>query len=159
MDYGLSTMDSLKLKITGDAWQYREQTDLVCFHRKLSGESITLAQGMGVDQLTQGGAFSVSQSGIVAWRSGSTGSRQLIWFNRAGQQLDAIANPDTANAPDTVHRIDPAVLRKEIEAAGFRLDGESNALRKPSDDHRLMVMNPAVRGQTDQIIYRFRKPG
>ena len=73
--------------------------------------------------------------------------------------VDHVANPDTANAPDTVHRIDPAVLRKEIEAAGFKFDGESAALRKPADDHALMVMNPAIRGKTDQIIYRFRKPG
>lgn len=73
--------------------------------------------------------------------------------------VDHVANPDTANAPDTVHRIDPAVLRREIEAAGFVFDGESSALRKPADDHTLMVMNPAIRGKTDQIIYRFRKPG
>lgn len=73
--------------------------------------------------------------------------------------IDHVANPDTADAPNTVHRIDPAVLRKEIEAAGFKYDGESTALRKPADDHTLMVMNPAIRGKTDQIIYRFRKPG
>jgi predicted methyltransferase len=73
--------------------------------------------------------------------------------------VDHVANPDTADAPNTVHRIDPAVLRREIEAAGFKFDGESPALRKPADDHRLMVMNPAIRGKTDQIIYRFRKPG
>jgi predicted methyltransferase len=73
--------------------------------------------------------------------------------------VDHVANPDTTNAPDTVHRIDPAVLRREIEAAGFRFDGESPALRLASDDHKLMVMNPAIRGHTDQIIYKFRKPG
>ena len=73
--------------------------------------------------------------------------------------IDHVANPDTADAPNTVHRIDPAVLRREIEAAGFVFDGDSSALRKPADDHRLMVMNPAIRGKTDQIIYRFRKPG
>jgi predicted methyltransferase len=73
--------------------------------------------------------------------------------------IDHVANPDTADAPNTVHRIDPAVLRREIEAAGFVFDGDSSALRKPADDHTLMVMNPAIRGKTDQIIYRFRKPG
>ena len=72
--------------------------------------------------------------------------------------VDHVANPDTANAPDTVHRIDPTVLRREIETVGFKFDGESSALRKPADDHTLMVMNPAIRGKTDQIIYKFRKP-
>jgi predicted methyltransferase len=73
--------------------------------------------------------------------------------------IDHVANAATANAPDTVHRIDPAVLRREIEAAGFRFDGEHDALRKPADDHTVMVMRPEIRGKTDQIIYRFRKPG
>lgn len=72
--------------------------------------------------------------------------------------VDHVANPDTVDAPNTVHRIDPAVLRKEIEAAGFKFETESSALRNPADDHKLMVMNPAIRGHTDQIIYRFRKP-
>ncbi len=73
--------------------------------------------------------------------------------------VDHVANPDTADAPNVVHRIDPAVLRSEIEAAGFKFDGESPALREPADDHTLMVMNPAIRGKTDQIIYKFKKPG
>jgi predicted methyltransferase len=73
--------------------------------------------------------------------------------------IDHVASPETVDAPNTVHRIDPAVLRREIEAVGFRFDGESPALRKPADDHKLSVMNPAIRGKTDQIIYRFRKPG
>jgi len=56
------------------------------------------------------------------------------------------------------HRIDPLRLRQEIEAAGFVLDAKSNALRNPKDDHKLSVFAPSVRGQTDQVVYRFRKP-
>ena len=73
--------------------------------------------------------------------------------------VDHVANRDTVDAPNKVHRIDPAVLRNEIEAAGFKFDGENSGLRNSSDDHTLSVMNPAVRGHTDQIIYQFRKPG
>lgn len=73
--------------------------------------------------------------------------------------VDHVANSDTVDAPNTLHRIDPAVLRREIEAAGFTFDGESSGLRNPSDNHTLSVVNPAIRGHTDQIIYRFRKPG
>jgi len=72
--------------------------------------------------------------------------------------IDHVGNPDTVDAPNTVHRIDPAVLRKEIEAAGFRFESESAALRNPADDHKLGVTNPTIRGHTDQIIYKFRKP-
>jgi predicted methyltransferase len=60
---------------------------------------------------------------------------------------------------ESLHRIDPKRLRQEIEAAGFEFDGESNVLRNRSDDHKKSVFDPGVRGRTDQIVYRFRKPG
>ncbi|KAB7646246.1 class I SAM-dependent methyltransferase [Polymorphobacter fuscus] len=58
----------------------------------------------------------------------------------------------------TLHRIDPAVIRSEAEAAGFRFDGESPALRNSADPRTANVFDPAIRGKTDQIAYRFRKP-
>ncbi|MGH8371102.1 MAG: class I SAM-dependent methyltransferase [Gammaproteobacteria bacterium] len=59
---------------------------------------------------------------------------------------------------NTLHRIDPAVVKKEVEAAGFVFDGESNALRNPADPHTIAVFDKSIRGHTDQFIYRFRKP-
>jgi predicted methyltransferase len=35
---------------------------------------------------------------------------------------------------------------------------ESAALRNPKDDYAKSVFDPAVRGHTDQFIYKFRKP-
>jgi predicted methyltransferase len=60
---------------------------------------------------------------------------------------------------DSLHRIDPRRLRREIEAAGFVFDAESNVLRNPLDDHKSSVFDFSVRGRTDQVAYRFRKPG
>jgi predicted methyltransferase len=31
-------------------------------------------------------------------------------------------------------------------------------LRNPADDHKSSVFDPRVRGGTDQVVYRFRKP-
>lgn len=59
---------------------------------------------------------------------------------------------------ETLHRIDPRRLRAEIEAAGFILEAQSDLLRNPRDDHTLSVFDGRVRGRTDQVIYRFRKP-
>ena len=59
---------------------------------------------------------------------------------------------------DTLHRIDPAVVKQEVEAAGFVFDGESQALQNPADTHDKKVFDPSIRGHTDQFIYRFRKP-
>lgn len=58
-----------------------------------------------------------------------------------------------------LHRIDEALVEKEVLAAGFMLDGESLALRNPADPHTANVFDPAIRGHTDQFVLRFRKPG
>lgn len=73
---------------------------------------------------------------------------------------DHIANAggDTAAIVDKLHRIDPAVVKRDFEKAGFVFDGESRALAHPDDDHTRLVFDDAVRGKTDQFIYRFRKP-
>jgi predicted methyltransferase len=59
---------------------------------------------------------------------------------------------------ESLHRIDPAQLRREIESAGFVFEAQSAALRNPNDDHTLSVFDPRIRGRTDQLVYRFRKP-
>ena len=61
-------------------------------------------------------------------------------------------------AVDSLHRIDAATIRSEVEAAGFVLDGQSNVLANPDDDRSLNVFDPGIRGRTDQIVYRFKKP-
>lgn len=57
-----------------------------------------------------------------------------------------------------LHRIDQALVRAEVEAAGFVYDGESSALRNASDPRTANVFDPAIRGHTDQFMMRFRKP-
>jgi predicted methyltransferase len=59
---------------------------------------------------------------------------------------------------DTLHRIDEAAVKKEVEAAGFKLVDESTILRNPDDAHKLTVFDPSIRGKTDQFILKFRKP-
>ena len=70
----------------------------------------------------------------------------------------AKAGGDTAKVVDELHRIDPAVVRAEFERAGFVFDGESKVLAHAGDDHTKLVFDEAIRGKTDQFIYRFRKP-
>jgi len=59
---------------------------------------------------------------------------------------------------ETLHRIDPAAVKKEVLAAGFVFEGEDNSLRNPADPHTKNVFDPSIRGKTDQFIYKFRKP-
>jgi predicted methyltransferase len=73
--------------------------------------------------------------------------------------VDHVATSDPGFAlPDTLHRIDPAAAKREIEAAGFRFTGELPVLRNPADPHTANVFDPAIRGKTDQFVYRFEKP-
>lgn len=58
----------------------------------------------------------------------------------------------------TIHRIDPALVVREVEAAGFVLEDASDALRNPDDDLAVSMYDPSVRGKTDRFILRFRKP-
>jgi predicted methyltransferase len=59
---------------------------------------------------------------------------------------------------DTLHRIDPAIVKKQVTEAGFVFVGESAALKNPADDLKKVVFDKAIRGHTDQFIYKFRKP-
>jgi predicted methyltransferase len=58
----------------------------------------------------------------------------------------------------TLHRIDPAIVKKQVLAAGFTFAGESKTLANPKDDHTLKVFDAKIRGVTDQFVYKFRKP-
>ncbi len=60
---------------------------------------------------------------------------------------------------NTLHRIDPAIVKAQVTAAGFVFEGESLALHNPADPHTAVVFDQAIRGHTDQFIFKFRKPG
>ncbi len=75
--------------------------------------------------------------------------------------VDHVADPndDTRATVEAMHRIDPAVIKADFEAAGFVLEASSDILRNPKDDHTKGVFDPAIRAHTDRVVYRFRKPG
>ncbi len=68
--------------------------------------------------------------------------------------------PDGSGLADTntTHRIDEAVVKKEVEAAGFKLIAESNVLRNKADPRDKLVFDPSIRHHTDQFILKFQKP-
>jgi predicted methyltransferase len=65
---------------------------------------------------------------------------------------------NTADPQADIHRIDQAQIVREVTAAGFVLDGESQVLRNPADNRALRVFEGDIRGRTDQFVLRFRKP-
>lgn len=87
----------------------------------------------------------------AAWRALKPGGLYLVVDH------DTAAGAG-ASQTSTLHRIEGALVRREVESAGFRLDGESNLLRHPADDHTIRVQETGIRGKTDQFVLRFRKP-
>jgi predicted methyltransferase len=70
----------------------------------------------------------------------------------------AAADGSGTSETPSLHRIDPASVRAEVEAAGFVLDEESGLLANKDDPHSIKVFDPAIKGETDRFAYRFVKP-
>lgn len=62
------------------------------------------------------------------------------------------------NDTQSLHRIEPASVREEVEAAGFVLDAESTVLANKDDQHSIKVFDSSIKGATDRFAYRFLKP-
>ncbi|MDE1468511.1 class I SAM-dependent methyltransferase [Aurantiacibacter sp. D1-12] len=61
-------------------------------------------------------------------------------------------------AANTLHRLDAQVARDALEAAGFVLEEESDLYANPDDPRTANVFDDGIRGQTDQVAWRWRKP-
>jgi predicted methyltransferase len=73
--------------------------------------------------------------------------------------LDHVAAPGSpANVADTLHRIEPSTVRRQVETAGFIFESESKILANPADPHTAGPFNKAIQGHTDQFLFKFRKP-
>ena len=60
-------------------------------------------------------------------------------------------------AASKYHRMDEAVAKSELSAAGFKLDAESNLLRNPSDN-RATGNSEAGHFVTDRFMLRWKRP-
>ncbi len=76
--------------------------------------------------------------------------------------VDHSAKPgDGTSVTQTLHRIEEPALRKEVEAAGFKLKKESDLLRNPSDTRDWNDSPMAAgdrRGTSDRFTLAFVKP-
>src|SRR5215469_13233854 len=56
----------------------------------------------------------------------------------------------------TLHRIDESMLRREVEAVGFKLVAEGNFWRNPTDPRDFSTQQPT--GPVDNFVLKFQKP-
>ena len=57
----------------------------------------------------------------------------------------------------TLHRIDPARVRADLDNGCFEFAGEARFLRNATDDHSVPMFDESVRGKTDRFVYKFRR--
>jgi predicted methyltransferase len=90
-------------------------------------------------------------------------NRQMFAALKPGGALIIIdhAAPDGAavgtDGQSASHRIDQAQVVRDLAAAGFVLEAETQVLRNPADNRTLRVFEGDIRGRTDQFVLRFRK--
>lgn len=73
--------------------------------------------------------------------------------------IDHAAAPGSgARDTSTLHRIDPEIVKTEVEAAGFKLAAQGDFLKNPDDPHTAANRDSSVQGHTDQFILKFTKP-
>ena len=72
--------------------------------------------------------------------------------------VDHHAAPGSGKASaQELHRIDVEFAKADIASHGFKLVAESDVLRNPDDDYKVMVFAPQVRGKTDRFVRVFEK--
>lgn len=57
----------------------------------------------------------------------------------------------------SLHRIEPAFVKKDIENRGFKFVKESKLLANPSDDQNISVFDPSIRRKADRFVFLFEK--
>jgi predicted methyltransferase len=62
-----------------------------------------------------------------------------------------------SSAAGTLHRIDEAFMRKDIESHGFAFVAKTDILRRPDDAMDQISYKPPMLGKTDRYVYLFRK--
>ena len=68
----------------------------------------------------------------------------------------APGSPETSGG--ALHRIDPAIVKSRVLAAGFEFVDEADFLRNPDDQYEMIVFDPAVRRKTDRFLLKYKKP-
>ena len=102
----------------------------------------------------EGAAAAVDVPKVVAKVFGALKAGGIVLV----QDHAANAGSEVVEAANSLHRIDPEAVKSGFTAAGFTFDGASAVFANPADDHSKMVFDPAIRGSTDRLMFRFRKP-
>jgi predicted methyltransferase len=107
---------------------------------------------------TQDGKKVQLRDDIVDYKAALATIKKALKQNGIFIIIDHSANQGSGyQAANTLHRIDPNIVKFQLEEAGFTLIEEAHYLRNPKDDLSKNVFAPNTRGKTDRFIYKFSK--
>ncbi|MBI3668115.1 MAG: serine/threonine-protein kinase [Acidobacteria bacterium] len=110
---------------------------------RITGEPFPVAEQVWYDETIPGlTSFSVSESGVLAYRSGGIRTKQLVWYDRTGKPLGAVGPPgpyrDPWLSPDekrmALTRVDPQTGTQDIWLFELSRGISSRFTFHPSDD-------------------------
>jgi predicted methyltransferase len=103
------------------------------------------------DMLNKQYAMDVNEVNKAIFKSLKPGGYYVITDHKAAES----AGDDVT---ETLHRIKESTVKKQVEAAGFKLVAEGKDLTFPSDDGTKRVFENDIRGKTNQFMLKFQKP-
>src|SRR5207249_2418130 len=67
---------------------------------QITAEALPIAEQVGISGGVLGfGAFSVSQSGVLAYQAGAARNRRFTWVDRTGKRVGVVPTPSPSNWP------------------------------------------------------------
>jgi hypothetical protein len=132
---------------------------------KLSGTPIPVAEQVAPTGYLAGAAFSVSNNGVLAYRTGGGDpNTQLVWFDRSGKRLNVLGNGEAGSysnpalSPDeqrlAVSRMDPRVKTRDIWVYDLGHGTASQLTSDPADD-----VNPVWSPDGTRIAFSSERKG
>lgn len=109
-------------------------------------------------EFTQDGVVNKVREDIVDYKSALARLKQALKEDGTFIIIDHAAEPGSGyEAANVQHRIDPDIVKFQMNEAGFTLVEEAYFLRNLQDDLSMSVFDTAVRGKTDRFVYKFKK--
>lgn len=107
---------------------------------------------------TQDGKKVKLRDDIVDYKSALATIKQALKDDGVFIIIDHVAREGSGyDIANTLHRIDPNIVKFQLHEAGFVLIEEAFYLHNPQDDLDQSVFAPKIRGNTDRFIYKFAK--